>query len=106
MKLIVLLIGVVVGFGGGVYWGVHHPTQAATLSAQEEQQFLAAQIKLSETVKSQLDNIASKSTAPGKTFGSGFASGGSSADSAIAKLSDDQNQHIQQMKQRLQQLNQ
>ena len=107
MKLIVLIFGVAVGFGVGVYWGVHHPTQAATLSAQEEQQFLQAQIKLSEAVKAKLDSLASKPVASGKTFGSGFVSGGSSApDPEISNLRDDQDRQIQQMKQRLQQLNQ
>ena len=36
MKLIALIIGLAAGFGVGVYWGVHHPSQAASLSAAEE----------------------------------------------------------------------
>ena len=59
-KLIILVLGLVIGFGGGVYWGVHHPDQASSLSAQEEEQFLRAQQSLAQQTKSTLDRLASK----------------------------------------------
>ena len=37
-KLIVLVLGLVIGFSAGMWYGVHHPSEAATLSAAEKQQ--------------------------------------------------------------------
>ena len=45
-----LLVGLAVGFGGGVYWGVKYPTQAA-VAAEEEQRFIEAQKSLLEKTK-------------------------------------------------------
>ena len=49
-KLIALLLGLAVGFGGGVYWAHQHPDQAATLSAAEEKEFLQAQLGYTATI--------------------------------------------------------
>ena len=35
-KMIFLLLGLAVGFGGGVYWAHHNPDEAAKLAAAEE----------------------------------------------------------------------
>jgi hypothetical protein len=109
MKLIALIIGLAAGFGVGVYWGVHHPSQAASLSAAEESKFIEVQIKTSEVIKQKLDQLASKQQAtPGNKFaGSGFVSSGSTAstpDPEINSLRDDQDHLLQQLHQRLDQL--
>ena len=51
LKLLILIVGLAVGFGGGVYWGVHHPEQASQISQEEERRFLELQIKTTEAVK-------------------------------------------------------
>lgn len=104
MKLIVLIIGVGIGFGGGVWWGVQHPQQAATLSDAEQQQFLQAQLKIAEAVKSKLDTMATKSASSGSSIGSGFVAGGSSAPVPdLSELRSTQDTQIQQLKARLSQ---
>ncbi len=101
MKLIVLLIGLAVGFGGGVYWGNQHPMQAATLSDTEQKEFLQAQLKIAQAVKSKLDSMATKNTSSGGPAGSGFLSGGSAAPADLSQLQSDQDRQIQQIKDRL-----
>lgn len=106
MKLIVLILGLGIGFGAGVFWSVHHPQQASTLSDSEQQQFLRAQLKIAEAVKSKLDTMATKSTSSANSIGSGFVAGGSSApDPVLTQLRSDQDHQIQQLRDRLSQLN-
>ena len=107
MKILFLLIGLAIGFGGGVWWGVQHPSQAAQLADDEQQKFLQAQIKVTETIKQKLDQIAARqSQSSGKGFGSGFVSGTSTGtpDPDISALRDQQDQQLQQLRQRLDQL--
>lgn len=109
MKLIVLVIGVALGFGVGVYWGVHHPTEAANLSDQEERKFIQFKIETTQAIKQKLDQIANKQTAqPGKGFGAGFVSGNSAAtgpDPDVVALRNDQDRELQNLQQQLQKLN-
>ena len=106
MKLLFLIIGLAVGFGSGIYWGVQHPTQATAVSAEEERQFLQAQIKVSQAVKAKLDQMATQHSAPSHSFGSGFVAGNSGADPEIVQLRDAQDAQLTQMNQRLKQLSQ
>ena len=84
VKLIVLLLGLAIGFGGGVYWAHKNPDQAAKLSAEEEKRFLEAQLAITEKIKAKLDELAS--TASSKTPGgsSGFLSSSQSG-AAVAE---------------------
>jgi len=85
IKLIVLLVGIAVGFGGGVYWAHKNPDQAAKFSAEEERRFLEAQLAITEKIKAKLDELTA--SASGKTPGgaSGFLS---SAQSKAAVVED------------------
>jgi len=106
LKLLFLIVGLAVGFGGGVYWGVKHPEQASQLSQEEERRFLELQIKTTETIKQKLDQIASKQQS-GKSFGSGFISGGSqggTGDPDINSLRDQSDKQLQELHQRLDQV--
>jgi hypothetical protein len=111
MKLIVLLVGLAVGFGGGVYWGVHHPTEAASLSSAEEAKLVEMQIKTSEAVKRKLDQLSARQptqsvSVPGS---SGFVSSGATnavPDPEINTLRDQEDQLLQQLHQRLNKLKQ
>ena len=78
-KLIALVLGLVIGFGGGVWWGQKNPQAAATISAQEEKQFLQAQLAMNQKIKAKLDQLSQSSA---KTPGSGFLGSGSSSNAA------------------------
>ena len=111
MKMLFLLVGLALGFGGGVYWGVHHPTEASSLSAEEERQFIQLQIKTTQAVKDKLNQIAAKqqnSTGGGKSFGSGFLAGGAhpaGPDPDIVSLANDQDRQLQDLQAHLAKLN-
>ena len=62
VKMIFLLVGLAVGFGGGVYWGVKYPTEARKLATEEERRFLEAQKALLEKTKRKLDELIARST--------------------------------------------
>ena len=77
IKMIVLLLGLAIGFGVGVYWSVHNPDRAKGLAAEEERRFLEAQKALLEKTKRKLDEILQRGSAalgPGTgTTGTGRA---------------------------------
>ncbi|HYO08748.1 MAG TPA: hypothetical protein VER17_07220 [Tepidisphaeraceae bacterium] len=73
-KMIFLLFGLAVGFGGGVYWAHHNPEAAAKLSAEEEKKFLEAQLAITQKIQSKLEQIQGKVSAP--KGASGFVGGG------------------------------
>ena len=74
LKLIVLVLGLAIGFGVGVYWAHHNPDAAAKLSAEEEERFLEAQLAITEKIQAKLEEL--KASASGKVPGgaSGFLS--------------------------------
>ncbi len=69
-KLIFLVLGLAIGFGGGVYWSAHNPQKAQQLSAQEERRFLEAQMQITQKIQAKLDQLSSKTTST--PSGSGF----------------------------------
>jgi len=80
IKMIFLLVGLAVGFGGGVYWGVKYPTHARKMAAEEERRFIEAQKSLLEKTKRKLDELIARSTGtstsgPASGTRSGFVSG-------------------------------
>ena len=86
-KLIVLVLGLAIGFGVGVWWGQKNPQQAAQLSAEEEKRFVQAQLAMNQKIKDKLDQLQNKSS--GKTPGSGFVAGGQAPDISDAKAEAD-----------------
>ena len=90
-KIIVLAIGLALGFGGGVWWGQKHPDEAAKLSAQEEQRFLEAQLAITEKIQTKLEQLSSNTSAK-PSGASGFLSSsqsGAAAASDVKELKDD-----------------
>jgi hypothetical protein len=70
IKIVVLLFGLGIGFCVGVYWGVNHPVEAKKFAEEEERQFLEAQKKLLEKIRTKLDQLAgSRTAAPTATGG-------------------------------------
>src|SRR2546426_6385811 len=86
-KIIFLLAGLALGFGGGVYWPHHNPDAAGKLSAEEEKRFLAAQIAITQKIQSKLDQLSNKTSAkPGGA--SGFLGGGQAPAVSPAEVND------------------
>ena len=121
IKILVLLFGLAVGFGAGVYWGVHNPDQAKDLAAEEERRFLEQQKKISEAIKAKLDSLikrqvtSAEATGSGKSgpAGSGFVSGAPKSgqkaapagpDPELVKLRDQEEQQLAELEERLEEL--
>jgi len=85
-KMIFLLAGLAVGFGGGVWWGHKHPEQAAQLSAAEEKKFLEYQLQISQKIQQKLDQIQGKASAP--KGASGFLGSGQAPAVSAAEVND------------------
>ncbi len=110
-KLIILALGLAIGFGAGVWWGVQNPEQAKQL-AEEEKRFLQEQLRIGRETKARLDQIAAatkKTAGPAGTssfLGGGGGSGGGTArpDPEISRLRDDQEQQIAELEKRLEQV--
>lgn len=111
MKLIVLLLGVAIGFGGGVWWGVKNPAEAQRFAAEEERRVLEKQKVLLQKFKTKLDQLAGSRAgggAPGaKGIGSGFLAGnqsGSAArhDAEVDQLRSESDQQIAELDRMLQ----
>jgi hypothetical protein len=100
-KLIALVLGLAIGFGGGVYWAHHNPDEAATLSAAEEKQFLQAQLAINQKIQAKLDQLQGKS----KTAGSGFlSSGGGPSAADVNDVKSDAQKQQDQLQKRLAEL--
>jgi len=85
-KMIFLLAGLAVGFGGGVWWGHKNPEQAAQLSAAEEKKFLEYQLQISQKIQQKLDQIQGKAAAP--KGASGFLGSGQAPAVSAAEVND------------------
>ena len=102
IKIIVLLVGLAVGFGAGVYWGVKNPEQAKTLAAAEERKVLEKQKELLQKMKAKLDQLASSRVGTtAKGIGSGFVSGAQTgaakADPEVEKLKAESDQQLAEL---------
>lgn len=88
-KLIVLVVGLAVGFGGGIYYSINNPKEAADLNVKQQEWLKKGQeqalTKLKEVLAEKV-KTADTSAAPGKSFASGFAGGGGSAKSEADTL--------------------
>jgi hypothetical protein len=103
MKLIMLILGAALGFGGGVWYGVHHPKEAADLAAKQEEWINQGKMQATQAVKERLDKILDKQkTAPaaGLSFTGGSSllgsSGGTAADE-LKQLRDEQDKNLKEM---------
>jgi hypothetical protein len=104
IKMIVLLLGLAVGFGGGVWYGVHRPEEAKKIADEEERRVLEKQKDLLAKLKSKLDQLASSRTGTtptgGKGVGSGFLAGAPGAgakDPEVDKLKAESDQQMAEL---------
>jgi hypothetical protein len=87
-KILFLLVGVAVGFGGGVWWANKNPDQAAQLSAAEEKKFLEAQLQITQKIQAKLDQLQGKASTPAPKGASGFLGSGQAPAVSAADVSD------------------
>ena len=104
MKLLFLILGLAIGFGGGVWWGVKNPTKAADLATLEEQWVLKGKIEATEAIKSKLDRVIADGKAEAsKRVGVGFVSGKATAgpDPGVVAARDDTDRELDDLKKQL-----
>lgn len=101
MKLIALLLGMAIGFGGGIWYGVNHPKEAADLAVKQDEWIRKGKEEALKQVKAKLDNMLTQQptggtggpSAPGfaRSFasGSGANGGGQSQTDALNSLKGD-----------------
>ena len=87
-KIIVLAIGLALGFGGGVWWANKNPDQAAQLSAAEEKKFLEAQLQITQKIQAKLDQLQGKASAPAPKGASGFLGSGQAPAVSASDVND------------------
>ena len=100
LKLIVLILGLAIGFGGGVYWGHKNPEAAAKLSAEEEKRVLEAKIALTEKFRAKLEQLTTKSATPG----TGFVSSSQSPTAAVTDLKNETAKEEAELRKQLEQV--
>ena len=113
MKLLFLILGLAVGFGGGVWWGVRNPAQAADLAAKQEQWVLEGKIQATEAIKAKLDRLIAREkadTAKRTGGGSGFVSGrtgaaasGDGPDPELLSLREESDRQLAELRKQLDQ---
>lgn len=107
MKLIILIVGLVLGFGVGVYWGHHNQEAAGNLAAKEEEWVLKGKMEATQAIKDQLDKVLAKQSPAPATPGAGFVGGsalggnnnggGAIPADALKQLRDQQDQQLKSM---------
>ena len=100
MKFIALILGLIVGFAGGIWIGVRNPELASSLDKKREQWILEGKKQATEAITKKMDDILNKSSASTSTPGAGFlGSGGSSASTtdALRQLRDEQQQQLRSL---------
>ena len=111
MKTLILLIGLILGFGLGVYWGVLNPRQAANLAKKEEEWFLKGKAEATRLITQKLDQVLAQS--PPKTQAtprsgfvadSGSSNGSAAAAEALRKIRDEQRQQLMAIEHQLEQV--
>jgi hypothetical protein len=72
IRAVLMLVMLIVGFGGGIYFGQRFPNTAAKISDEEEKRFLEAQLAITQKIKAKLEQLSAAETKP--PAGSGFIS--------------------------------
>jgi hypothetical protein len=75
-KLITLVVGLAIGFGGGVWFGQKNPDMAAKFSKEEQRQVIEKALALNAQIKAKLEQMQGKSSTPGSGFVSSGSAGG------------------------------
>jgi hypothetical protein len=107
MKMIILVVGLVLGAGGGILYSVNYPEQAAKIAGKENDLIAEGKRQALEAVKQKLDSILSDQSsqpvnvarAPGASFasGSGATVAPSDQSAKLKSLRDDVTAQINQI---------
>jgi hypothetical protein len=101
MKLITLILGLALGFGGGIWYGVQHPEWAKDFAAKEAEWVRQGKEQAFEFVKSKLDTKLAQEQTPstpgGRSFAGNTASAGTSTD-VLKSLKGDVEAQLNQVK--------
>ena len=105
MKLIALLLGLAIGFGAGIWYGINRPQEAADLNAKQGEWIRQGKEQALKQVKEKLDSMLSQQpsgpAAPGfaRSFsGSTGGGGGAKSDTdALKALRDDVGAQLNQV---------
>ena len=104
MKLIALLLGMAIGFGGGIWYGVNRPKEAADLAVKQDEWIRKGKEEALKQVKAKLDGMLTQQptgpSAPGfaRSFsGSGGGGGASSQTEALQSLKGDVEAQLNQV---------
>ena len=106
IRAVLMLVVLLVGFGGGIYFGQKFPNTASKLSAEEEKRFLQAQLAITQKIKAKLEQLsAAEAKPPG---GSGFISSKQAAAAAtpqdVKELRSETDAQEAMLRQRLEKL--
>src|SRR5436309_2767584 len=102
MKTIIFLLGLAIGCGGGVWWGVHHPEQAADFAKKEEELVLKGKMQATQAITAKLDQALKSQSSGSSTPGSGFLGGGPSTGGSVDTLKQILTQQQQEVQNQLQ----
>ena len=101
IKIIVLLLGLAVGFGGGVWYGVRHPEEGKKIADEEERRVLEKQKDLLAKLKTKLDQLASSHTGTttfgAKSPGVGFVPGAAAKDPEVDSLKAESDKQLAEL---------
>lgn len=90
MKLIALLLGMAIGFGGGIWYGVNRPKEAADLAVKQDEWIRKGKEEALKQVKAKLDGMLTQQpggpAAPGFSRSFSGTSGGGGAPSQTDAL--------------------
>ena len=102
MKLIALLLGLAIGFGTGIWYGVNHPKEAADLAVKQDEWIRKGKEEALKQVKAKLDSMLTQQ--PSGPSAAGFArsfgntgGGGKSDTDALKALKGDVEAQLNQV---------
>jgi hypothetical protein len=98
IKLVVLVLGLAVGFGGGIWYASKHPEWAKDFAAKEEKYALEKSLQIAKATKAKLDELAARDSGSKATGASSFLGGTpKKPDPEIAKLAQEQDANIAEL---------
>jgi hypothetical protein len=73
MKLITLILGLALGFGGGIWYGVQHPEWAKDFAAKQEGWVRQGKVEVLKVIEEKLRSPSTQPATPSSVAGRSFA---------------------------------
>jgi hypothetical protein len=96
-KLIILVAGLAIGFSAGLWYGVHHPSEAANLSAAEEQQVM----QQTQAMRDKIHQLMSKHGIAGSGIGANLVDSSPAVDPDLKELDQKAQDQLDMLKKKL-----